>query len=59
MFCFIEPTVYIQTTIRVYLGNRKWLTPTNTIGKLVQTLPITNIFAYVLQHESEPVSITP
>jgi hypothetical protein len=59
VFCFIEPTVYLQTTIRVYLGDSKWLTPSNTVGHLVQTLPVTNVFAYVLQDESDTVNITP
>ena len=59
IFGFMDPTEYNKSLIRIYLSDGKWLTPDNKIGKFVQTLPITNVFAYVLQHESDTVSIEP
>ena len=49
IFGFLDPTVYDDTKIRIYLSDGKWLTPNNKIGKFAQTLPVTNVFAYVLQ----------
>lgn len=57
IFGFLDPTVYDDTKIRIYLGDGKWLTPNNKIRKFAQTLPLTSVFAYVLQHESDTVSI--
>lgn len=57
IFGFLDPTVYDDTKIRIYLSDGKWLTPNNKIRKFAQTLPLTSVFAYVLQHESDTVSI--
>lgn len=59
IFSFLDPHTYKGATIRIYLGNHKWLTPTNTVGKLAQTFFVVNLFAYVLQHEQNAVSIGP
>jgi hypothetical protein len=57
IFGFLDPTVYDDTKIRIYLSDGKWLTPNNKIRKFAQILPLTSVFAYVLQHESDTVSI--